>query len=56
MWIEHAFTSSTSINLVKITRKKFKRTENIRKESSQGDIPWLCRLLLKMRANTAVTE
>ena len=28
MWIERAFTSSTSINLVKIARKKFKRTEN----------------------------
>lgn len=32
MWIERAFTSSTSINLVKIARKKFKRTENVREE------------------------
>lgn len=56
MWIERVFTPNTSISLVKITRKKFKRTENVREESSQGDIPWLCRFFLKMRANTAVTE
>lgn len=56
MWIEYVFTSNFSRNLLKIMTKTFKRTENVREDSSQGNMSMLFFFLLKGKVNGMVIE